>query len=64
MARREAVIIGVGDGLSAALARELAPDHALTLAARSGEKMRAVAEETGGRVAKAVEIPWRRSPGM
>jgi NAD(P)-dependent dehydrogenase (short-subunit alcohol dehydrogenase family) len=49
MARREAVIIGVGDGLSAALARELAPDHALTLAARSGEKMRAVAEETGAR---------------
>jgi len=42
-----AVIIGVGDGLSASLARELATDHDLTLAARSGEKMREVATETG-----------------
>ncbi len=42
-----AVIIGVGDGLSASLARDLARDHALTLAARSGEKMREVAAETG-----------------
>jgi len=49
MGKSQAVIIGVGDGLSAALARELAPDHDLTLAARSGEKMRAVAEETGAR---------------
>jgi len=49
MSKSQAVIIGVGDGLSAALARELAPDHDLTLAARSGEKMRAVAEDTGAR---------------
>jgi NAD(P)-dependent dehydrogenase (short-subunit alcohol dehydrogenase family) len=41
-----AVIIGAGDGLSAALARELAQDHDLTLIARSGEKMQAVAKET------------------
>lgn len=45
----DAVIIGVGDGLSAAVARDLARDHRLTLAARSGDKMRAVAEETGAR---------------
>lgn len=42
-----AVIIGVGDGLSASLARDLARDHALTLAARSDKKMREVAAETG-----------------
>ena len=47
MARPQAVIIGVGDGLSAAVARELATDHDLTLAARSGDKMRGVAEATG-----------------
>lgn len=49
MTKSQAVIIGVGDGLSAALARELASDHALTLAARSGDKMEAVAEETSAR---------------
>lgn len=42
----QVVIIGVGDGLSAAVARNLAPDHALTLAARSADKMAALAEET------------------
>ena len=47
MTKPHAVIIGVGDGLSAALARDLMADHDLTLAARSGAKMRAVAEETG-----------------
>ena len=47
MAKHHAVIIGVGDGLSAALARDLASDHALTLAARSRDKMEAVAAETG-----------------
>jgi NAD(P)-dependent dehydrogenase (short-subunit alcohol dehydrogenase family) len=45
----QAVIIGVGDGLSAAVARELMVDHDLTLVARSGEKMRAVAGEIGAR---------------
>jgi len=49
MTKSHAVIIGVGDGLSAALARELMTDHDLTLAARSGEKMEAVAEETNAR---------------
>lgn len=49
MPKPEAVIIGVGDGLSAAIARELAADHTLTLAARNGEKMRDVARETGAR---------------
>ncbi len=47
MERARAVIIGVGDGLSASLARELARDHDLTLAARSGDKMRDVAADTG-----------------
>lgn len=47
MNKPRAVIIGVGDGLSASLARDLARDHALTLAARSARKMRDLADETG-----------------
>ncbi|OOY21157.1 oxidoreductase [Thioclava sp. DLFJ5-1] len=50
MSKAQAVIIGVGDGLSAAVARELAPDYDLTLAARSAEKMQALADETGARM--------------
>ncbi|SFD53010.1 SDR family NAD(P)-dependent oxidoreductase [Roseivivax sediminis] len=46
-AKPSAVIMGVGDGLSAALARRLAPDYALHLCARSPGRMNAVAEETG-----------------
>ena len=49
MNQPHAVIIGVGDGLSAALARNLAPDYELTLAARSGDKMMALAQETNAR---------------
>src|SRR6056297_312464 len=45
MTKPQAVIIGVGDGLSAAVARELAADHASTLAARSQNKMQALADE-------------------
>ncbi|MDB2407358.1 SDR family NAD(P)-dependent oxidoreductase [Jannaschia sp.] len=47
MDKPHAIIIGVGDGLSASLARDLASDHSLTLAARSGDKMRDLAAETG-----------------
>jgi NAD(P)-dependent dehydrogenase (short-subunit alcohol dehydrogenase family) len=49
MDKPNAVIIGVGDGLSASIARELAHDHALTLAARSGDRMQDVAAETGAK---------------
>jgi NAD(P)-dependent dehydrogenase (short-subunit alcohol dehydrogenase family) len=49
MDKSHAVIIGAGDGLSAALAREFARDHDLTLGARRGEKMQAVASETAAR---------------
>ncbi|MFC6638840.1 SDR family NAD(P)-dependent oxidoreductase [Sulfitobacter sp. JBTF-M27] len=49
MNKPHAVVIGVGDGLSAALARNLASDYELTLAARSGDKMMALAEETDAR---------------
>lgn len=52
MTRPHAVIIGAGNGLSAAVARELATDHDLTLVARRGEKIRSVAEETGALVAQ------------
>lgn len=46
MAKPIAVIIGVGDGLSASLARDLARDHELTLAARSNEKVKSLVAET------------------
>ena len=42
-----AIIVGVGDGLSASLARRLSPDYELHLCARSSDKLRAVADETG-----------------
>jgi NADP-dependent 3-hydroxy acid dehydrogenase YdfG len=50
MTKLQAVIIGVGDGLSAALARELMPDYSLTLAARSADKMQSLTDETGARM--------------
>jgi NAD(P)-dependent dehydrogenase (short-subunit alcohol dehydrogenase family) len=50
MTKPQAVIIGVGDGLSAALARNLMEDYALTLAARSANKMQSLADETGARM--------------
>ena len=46
MSKPEAVIIGVWDGLSAAVARELVQDHSLTLADRSRNKTKGVVEET------------------
>jgi NAD(P)-dependent dehydrogenase (short-subunit alcohol dehydrogenase family) len=49
MIKPQAVILGVGDGLSAALARDLMTDHDLTLAARSAEKMLTVSKETNAR---------------
>lgn len=49
MRKPNAVIIGVGDGLSAALARNLMADYSLTLAARSADKMQSLADETGAR---------------
>lgn len=45
MKKPHAVIIGVGDGLSAALARNLAVDHQVTLAARSAKNMALLAAE-------------------
>lgn len=42
-----AVIVGVGTGLSASIARNLAPDYRLVLAARDTDKLAALAEETG-----------------
>jgi len=53
MAQPEAVIIGAGDGLSASLARVFATDHAITLVARNGERLREVAAETGASVVQA-----------
>ena len=46
MPKSVAVIVGVGDGLSASLARALAPTHDLTLAARDTGKLAALADET------------------
>lgn len=49
MTKPNAVIIGVGDGLSAALARDLQEDYSLTLAARSADKLGFLAEEISAR---------------
>ncbi len=46
MAKPIAVIVGAGEGLSASLARALAPDYDLVLTAR-GNRAKAVADETG-----------------
>lgn len=51
MTRPLGVIVGVGDGLSASLARAFAPEYALVLAARTQTGMAAVAAETGARTA-------------
>ena len=47
MSKPVAVIVGVGAGLSASLARILAPEHQLVLAARSTGKLTDLAQETG-----------------
>lgn len=47
MTKPIAVIVGVGDGLSASLARVLAPTHSLTLAARDTAKLAGLVEEVG-----------------
>lgn len=49
MTKPHAVIIGVGDGLSAALARNLSEDYSLTLAARGADKVASLADETAAR---------------
>ena len=41
-----ALIVGVGDGLSASLARNFAADHTLVFAARNTNKIAALAKET------------------
>ncbi len=53
MDRRQAVIIGAGDGLSASLARNFAPDYDVTLVARSGERAQSVADDTGAQLVVA-----------
>lgn len=47
MPRPQAVIVGAGFGLSAALTRALAPDYDVTLAARDTGKLAALLQETG-----------------
>ena len=47
MTKPLAVIVGAGSGLSASVARALAPDYDLLLTARTGARMADVAEETG-----------------
>ncbi len=49
MNKPAAVIVGVGDGLSAALAHALAPEYDLILAARTVQKLDVLAQETGAR---------------
>ena len=49
MTRKLALIVGVGSGLSAALARRLSEEYRLVLAARNVDKLAALANETGAR---------------
>ena len=49
MPRPHALIVGTGPGLSASLARALAPGHDLTLVARTTDDLDALARETGAR---------------
>ena len=49
MSKGIAVIIGVGEGLSASLARKLAPAYDLVLAARDTDKLGVLAAETGAK---------------
>ena len=49
MTKPHAVIIGVGDGLSASLARNLSEDYTLTLSARRADKLASLADETAAR---------------
>ncbi len=46
-----ALIVGVGDGLSASLARNLAADHDLVLTARNTDKLEHLARDTNARTA-------------
>lgn len=62
MAKPVAVIVGVGEGLSASLARLLAAEgYALTLAARDAGKLDALARESG---ARAVALDARDPAAM
>lgn len=49
MTKPIAVIVGVGDGLSASLARAFAPEYSLVLAARTETKLARIAAENGAR---------------
>ncbi len=49
MSKTHAIIIGAGAGLSASLARRLAPRHQVTLAARDTSDLGALVDETGAR---------------
>ena len=61
MSKPIAVIVGVGDGLSASLARALAPGYRLVLAARRVEKLADLRAETG---AEAVGLDASDAKGM
>ena len=61
MSKPIAVIVGVGHGLSASLARALAPDYRLVLAARRAEKLADLCADTG---ADAVGLDASDAKGM
>ena len=66
-----ALIVGAGDGLSAALARSFARDggYRIVLASRHPERVAALAAELGATASSslarcdAISMPWPRRPG-
>ncbi|HEY1959353.1 MAG TPA: SDR family NAD(P)-dependent oxidoreductase [Polyangiaceae bacterium] len=52
-----AVVVGVGPGTGAALARRFSHEYAVALVARGADKLKAIAEEIRGRGGEALEVP-------
>src|SRR5437867_12204080 len=58
-----AVVVGVGPGLGAALARRFAKGYAVALVARDREKLEALATELGAAGGRALAVPSDVSRG-
>lgn len=57
MSKRVAVVVGVGPGTGAALARRFSAEYAVALVARGAGKLKSVADEIRARGGEALEAP-------